>query len=172
MAKRWNSFTWLEFLNTLHLQVICLVQTRPKAWVRIEPPGCTGSWCRTTCPRVRDSVLVLRGLTPPPSPPLQSSWVRSGSGYWQSCSPGRGRSVHSLTPQTGTPEEREATWKTVLAAVSLTFTPREEISFNETQFNTEKKNKKKPYSIIKNLTWQYREVIVFNRASADGVNLT
>lgn len=124
---------WI-FLNTLHLQVICLVQTRPKAWVCIEPPRCTGSWqflccCRTTCLCLRDSTLVLRGLTPPPSPPLRSSWVRSGSGYWQSGSPGRGRSVHSLTPQTGTPEEREARWNMVLAAISSTFTPQEEISF-------------------------------------------
>lgn len=43
---------WLEFLNTLHLQVIRLDQARPKARVRIEPPRCTGSW---QFPRVRDS---------------------------------------------------------------------------------------------------------------------
>lgn len=68
-------------------------------------------------PRVRDSAR----LTPPPSPPWRSSWVRSGSGYWRSGSRGRGRSVRSPTPQTGTPGERGATWNTVLATISSAF---------------------------------------------------
>lgn len=59
---------------------------------------------------LRDSVIALLQLMPPPSPPWQLFWVQLGSGCWPPGSPERGRSVRWPTPQTDTPEEREETW--------------------------------------------------------------